>query len=177
MYNEDKEELQDTLRGLMDNYNELRDDTSLNFKSEDMVVFLICDGFDRITDDFKQFAKDKGLFNWDFIKEAGYMKENRQGNWVMKDMLDIIEKPNKMATNLVHLGMVSTWDFGHKEDHLKRRRINFIFGIKQRNDGKINSHRWFYQGICEYLKPELCLMLDIGTRPGEHSIYKLFKYM
>ena len=23
----------------------------------------------------------------------------------------------------------------------------------------------------------MCLMLDIGTRPEEHSVYKLYKYM
>lgn len=27
------------------------------------------------------------------------------------------------------------------------------------------------------MKPEYCLMLDIGTRPDKHSIYKLYKYM
>jgi hypothetical protein len=49
---------------------------------------------------------------------------------------------------------VQTWDFGIEKDNgdfLKMRRINFIFGIKQRNDGKINSHKWFFQGICKYL--------------------------
>jgi chitin synthase len=49
--------------------------------------------------------------------------------------------------------------------------------VKQRNDGKINSHKWFFQGICKYLKPEFTLMLDIGTRPGDYAIAKLFKYM
>ena len=49
--------------------------------------------------------------------------------------------------------------------------------IKQRNDGKINSHKWFFTGICDILKPDLCLMLDIGCRPGKHAMYKLYKYM
>ena len=83
----------------------------------------------------------------------------------------------KIPTNLIHMFQVSTWDFGLKEDMLKGRRVNFIFAIKQRNDGKINSHRWFFQGICKYLKPDFCLMLDIGTRPEKHAVYKLYKYM
>jgi chitin synthase len=52
-----------------------------------------------------------------------------------------------------------------------------IFALKQRNDGKINSHKWFFQGICKYLKPEYCLMLDIGTRADDYAITKLYKYM
>ena len=52
-----------------------------------------------------------------------------------------------------------------------------MFAVKQRHDGKINSHKWFFQGICKYLKPEFTLMLDIGTRPGDYAIAKLFKYM
>jgi chitin synthase len=72
---------------------------------------------------------------------------------------------------------VCTWDFGLESDTLKGRRINFIFAVKQRNDGKINSHKWFFQGICKYLKPEYTLMLDIGTRADDYAIAKLFKYM
>lgn len=49
--------------------------------------------------------------------------------------------------------------------------------IKQRNDGKINSHKWFFQGICNYIQPEQCLMLDIGTRADDYAIAKLYKYM
>jgi chitin synthase len=72
---------------------------------------------------------------------------------------------------------VCTWDFGLESDTLKGRRINFIFALKQRNDGKINSHKWFFQGVCKYLKPEYTLMLDIGTRADDYAIAKLYKYM
>ena len=47
-------------------------------------------------------------------------------------------------TNLLHMFMVQTWDFGLPENVPKERRINFIFGVKHRNDGKINSHKWFF---------------------------------
>jgi cellulose synthase/poly-beta-1,6-N-acetylglucosamine synthase-like glycosyltransferase len=96
----------------------------------------------------------------------------------MKDMRDIMDKDaKKIPTNIIHMFQVSTWDFGLDDDILKGRRINFVFAIKQRNDGKINSHRWFFQGLCKYMKPEFCLMLDIGTRPDKHAVYKLYKYM
>jgi hypothetical protein len=35
-------------------------------------------------------------------------------------------------------------NFGFKQDYLKAHRIHFMFGVKHRNDGKINSHKWFF---------------------------------
>jgi hypothetical protein len=58
MYNEDEGELKTTLKGVIHNYNELRLDPTLDFKKEDLVVFLICDGYDRIPESFKKFATD-----------------------------------------------------------------------------------------------------------------------
>jgi len=45
MYNENEQELRDTLTGILHNYNELRLDKKLDFKKEDCIVFLICDGY------------------------------------------------------------------------------------------------------------------------------------
>lgn len=49
-----------------------------------------------------------------------------------------------------------------------------IFCLKEKNQRKINSHRWFFQAICPILKPNVCILMDVGTRPGPHSIYKLW---
>lgn len=72
---------------------------------------------------------------------------------------------------------MTTWDFGIEQDILKGRRINFMFCIKHRNDGKINSHKWFFQGVCKYIKPQFTLMLDIGTRPDTYALQKLYNFM
>ncbi len=48
MYNEDEQELKYTLKGVIHNYNEMRLDGDLSIKKEDLIVFLICDGFDNI---------------------------------------------------------------------------------------------------------------------------------
>lgn len=98
----------------------------------------------------------------------------------MRDITKIMD-PNvdkeKHPQNMLHIWQVTTWDVGLDEDILKGRRVHICFGVKHRNDGKINSHRWFFQGICKYLKPELCLMLDIGTMPAENSLLKLYAHM
>jgi len=95
----------------------------------------------------------------------------------MYELMDDSVPSDAVPKNCLHLFQVCSWDFGLSKDELCGRRINFIFALKQRNDGKINSHKWFFQGICKYLKPEYCLMLDIGTRADDYAISKLYKYM
>ncbi|KAI8885855.1 glycosyltransferase family 2 protein [Backusella circina FSU 941] len=40
---------------------------------------------------------------------------------------------------------------------------------------KINSHRWFFNAFGPILEPNICILLDVGTRPGNSSIYQLWK--
>ena len=177
MYNEDEHELKNTLNGVFHNYNELRIDKELNFKKEDFIVFLVVDGYEQIPASFKKFATEKAFFDLDVLEQKGFMERDRDGKLGMKEMRDIMDPGVKAPLNIIHMFQVQTWDFGLTDDMLKQKRINFVFAIKQRNDGKINSHRWFFQGLCKYLKPDLCLMLDIGTRPDKHAVFKLYKYM
>ena len=72
---------------------------------------------------------------------------------------------------------MTTWDVGISEDILKGRRIHICFAVKHRNDGKINSHRWFFQGVCKYIKPKYALMLDTGTQIDEYALMKLYTHM
>lgn len=34
------------------------------------------------------------------------------------------------------------------------------FGIKHRNQGKIESHKWFFKGFCEYMNPRYAQIID-----------------
>ena len=56
MYNEHVGELKTTLRGLIHNYNCFRSDSSYNFKKDDFLIFIVCDGYDRIPQCFKDLA-------------------------------------------------------------------------------------------------------------------------
>jgi hypothetical protein len=43
--------------------------------------------------------------------------------------------------------------------------------LKQENEKKINSHRWLFNAIGRMLKPEVCVLIDAGTKPGHKAIY------
>ncbi|KAK7692306.1 hypothetical protein QCA50_003931 [Cerrena zonata] len=47
--------------------------------------------------------------------------------------------------------------------------------IKEKNQKKINSHRWFFNAFSPLLQPNVCILLDVGTMPGKKSLYHLWK--
>ncbi|KAI8801342.1 chitin synthase-domain-containing protein [Cladochytrium replicatum] len=53
--------------------------------------------------------------------------------------------------------------------------VQVIFMLKEKNAKKINSHRWFFNGVCKQLQPEVCMLVDVGTRPSKSSILELYR--
>jgi chitin synthase len=65
-----------------------------------------------------------------------------------------------------------------KQVILKPRRANpvqLLFCLKEKNQKKINSHRWFFSAFGRVLDPNICVLIDAGTKPGKDSIYHLWK--
>ena len=50
-----------------------------------------------------------------------------------------------------------------------------IFCLKEKNQKKLNSHRWFFNAFGKALSPNICILLDVGTKPGPTSLYHLWK--
>ncbi|KPM40316.1 Chitin synthase 2 [Neonectria ditissima] len=50
-----------------------------------------------------------------------------------------------------------------------------IFCLKEKNQRKLNSHRWFFNAFGQALNPNVCILLDVGTKPGGNSLYHLWK--
>jgi chitin synthase len=50
-----------------------------------------------------------------------------------------------------------------------------IFCLKEKNQKKLNSHRWFFNAFGQALNPNICILLDIGTKPDPTALYHLWK--
>ncbi|KAF9180317.1 Chitin synthase, class 1 [Haplosporangium sp. Z 767] len=61
---------------------------------------------------------------------------------------------------------------GHDKGYVP---VQILFCLKEQNAKKLNSHRWFFNAFGQVLKPNVCVLLDVGTRPGSTSIYHLWK--
>lgn len=53
--------------------------------------------------------------------------------------------------------------------------VQIIFCLKEQNKKKLNSHRWFFNAFGPLVKPNVCILLDVGTKPSKTSIYELYK--
>jgi len=46
MYNENEEELRTTMKGVIQNYNAMYMDKNVDMRQQDLVVVLVCDGYE-----------------------------------------------------------------------------------------------------------------------------------
>ncbi|KAJ7292821.1 chitin synthase [Mycena rebaudengoi] len=53
--------------------------------------------------------------------------------------------------------------------------VQILFCLKEQNKKKLNSHRWFFNAFGPLIKPNVCILLDVGTKPTSTSIYELWK--
>ncbi|KZT73214.1 glycosyltransferase family 2 protein [Daedalea quercina L-15889] len=53
--------------------------------------------------------------------------------------------------------------------------VQIIFCLKEQNKKKLNSHRWFFNAFGPLVRPNVCVLLDVGTKPTGTSIYDLWK--
>ncbi|WWC63440.1 uncharacterized protein I303_106042 [Kwoniella dejecticola CBS 10117] len=53
--------------------------------------------------------------------------------------------------------------------------VQLLFCLKEQNKKKLNSHRWFFNAFGPLIKPNVCVLLDVGTKPSGTSIYELYK--
>ncbi|KAG0029261.1 Chitin synthase, class 1 [Podila clonocystis] len=53
--------------------------------------------------------------------------------------------------------------------------VQIILCLKEKKRNKLHSHRWFFNAFGQILKPNICVLLDVGIRPSSTSIYHLWK--
>ena len=91
MYNEDEKELQNTLKGVLQNYNYLKMDKYTKFSKDDFLVFVVCDGYDKSPESMKKFAREKQFLDESILVEKGFMTKDGDGQYKMKSVEDCMD--------------------------------------------------------------------------------------
>lgn len=55
--------------------------------------------------------------------------------------------------------------------------MNLFLCVKYKNNGKLSSHNWFFNGFCKELKPKYTILLDVGLKPEGDALMKMYKYL
>jgi chitin synthase len=166
-YNEDKVLTARTLHGVMQN---IRDIVNLK-KSEfwnkggpawqKIVVCLVFDGIDPC---------DKGTL--DLLATVGIYQDG-----VMKKDIDGKETVAHIFEYTTQLSVTPNQQLirPHDDSASTLPPVQMMFCLKQKNSKKINSHRWLFTAIGRILNPEVCILLDAGTKPGPKSLLALWE--
>ena len=162
MYNEDDFLFARTMIGVFKNIEYMCSRTSSKTWGKDawkkIVVCVVSDGRAKINPRTRAVLAGLGVY------QDGIAKQQVNGEDVTAHIYEYTTQ----------IGL----DLKGKLVQLKPRSstpVQMLFCLKEKNQKKINSHRWFFQAFGRVLDPNICVLVDAGTKPGRDSIYHLWK--
>jgi chitin synthase len=161
MYNEEDELLARTLIGVIKNVEYMNSRTSSKTWGKEawkkIVVCIVSDGRAKINPRTRSLLAAMGIY------QDGIAKQQVNGEDVTAHIYEYTTQMNlEIKKGVVQVKKGTT-------------PIQVLFCLKEKNQKKINSHRWFFQAFGEVLQPNICVLIDAGTRPGRSSVYDLWK--
>ena len=75
------------------------------FTKDDFLVVVICDGYERLPESLKKFAREKKFLDEEVLFQKGFMDQDRDGNFKMRNMRDVMHPSTKLEdipTNILH---------------------------------------------------------------------------
>lgn len=170
-YNEDRNLLARTLHGVMLNIRDICKSRSSKFwrrSAEEgrpgwqrIVVALVFDGIDPCDKEVLDVLATVGLYQDGVMKKKVDSKETVAHIFEYTTQLSVDPSPALVSPS--------------GDDPSNLVPVQMILCLKQRNSKKINSHRWLFNAIGRHLQPEICVLIDAGTKPGKKSIYYLWE--
>nr|POF01297.1 chitin synthase c [Quercus suber] len=161
MYNEEDELFARTMIGVIKNIEYMNSRTSSKTWGKEawkkIVVCIVSDGRAKINPRTRAVLAAMGIY------QDGIAKQQVNGEDVTAHVYEYTTQMNLE----IKKGVV-----GVKKGNTP---MQVLFCLKEKNQKKINSHRWFFQAFGEVLNPNICVLIDAGTRPGRSSIYDLWK--
>ncbi|RBR22084.1 uncharacterized protein FIESC28_04589 [Fusarium coffeatum] len=161
MYNEDDILFARTMTGVFKNIEYMCNRPNSKTWGKDawkkIVVCVVSDGRSKINPRTRALLAGMGVY------QEGIAKQQVNGKDVTAHIYEYTTQTHLQIKNdvvqLVH----------------RRQPVQMLFCLKEKNAKKINSHRWFFTAFGRVLDPNICVLLDAGTRPGGSSIYHLWK--
>ena len=161
MYNEEDTLLARSLMGVFKNIDYMCRRTESKTWGKDawkkIVVCIISDGRSKINPRSRALLAGLGVYQEGIAKQQVNNKDVTAHIYEYTTQIGIFEKNGVVGLTA------------------KQQPVQLLFCLKEKNQKKINSHRWFFQAFGRVLDPNICVLIDAGTRPGGNSIYHLWK--
>ncbi|KAH0543153.1 hypothetical protein FGG08_002498 [Glutinoglossum americanum] len=166
-YNEDKQLTARTLHGVMQNVRDIVNLKKTEFWNtggpawQKIVVALVFDGIDPCDKDTLDVLATIGVY------QDGVMKKDIDGRETIAHVFEYTTQLSVTANQQ----LIRPYD----DSPSTLPPVQMIFCLKQNNSKKINSHRWLFNAFGRILNPEVCILLDAGTKPGPKSLLALWE--
>ncbi|KAG1779739.1 glycosyltransferase family 2 protein [Suillus placidus] len=170
-YNEDKTLYARTLHGVMVNIRDICKTKQSKYwrraAEEGMpgwqriTVALIVDGLEPMDKSVLDILATVGVYQDGVMKKQVDDKDTVAHIFEYTTQLSVDAKPQLVLP--------------HENDPNNLVPVQIIFVLKAKNQKKINSHRWLFNAIGKILEPQICVLIDAGTKPGHKSIYYLWE--
>jgi chitin synthase len=167
-YSEDKVLTARTLYGVMKNVHHFCSDKKSKFWNngtppwQRIVVTIIMDGIEPCRKDTLDTLATMGIYQDGIMKKA--INED-------KTVAHIFEYTSQISiTPDLKLLRPNTDGSDYNVPP-----IQYILCLKQENSKKINSHRWLFNAFSRQLNPNICVLIDAGTKPASKSIVHLWR--
>lgn len=162
MYNEDDILLARTLKGVFKNIKHLESRTRSSVWGKDswkkVVVCVVSDGRSKINERAQALLAGLGVY------QEGLAKSKVDDKNVKAHIYEYTTRVG-----------ISSVDDTVKLTTEKIVPVQMLFCLKEKNEKKINSHRWCFQALGQVLEPNVVILLDAGTQPSGKSFYHLWK--
>jgi len=170
-YNEDKTLYARTLHGVMLNIRDICKTKQSKYwrrSAEEgapawqkISVVLVVDGLEPMDKSVLDILATVGVY------QDGVMKKQVDGKDTVAHIFEYTTQLSVDASPQLVLPQ------GEDPNNLVPVQICLI--LKAKNQKKINSHRWLFNAVGQMLNPEICVLIDAGTKPGHKSIYYLWE--
>lgn len=166
-YNEDKVLFSRTLHGVMQNIRDIVNLKKSTFWNkggpawQKIVVCFVFDGIEKADKQTLDVLATIGVFQDGIVKKEVNGKETVAHVFEYTTQLSVT--PNQQ--------LIRPTD----DSPQTLPPVQMIFCLKQKNTKKINSHRWLFNAFGRILNPEVCILLDAGTKPGSKSLLALWE--
>ncbi|KAJ5657313.1 Fungal chitin synthase, partial [Penicillium longicatenatum] len=166
-YNEDKVLTARTLHSVMQNIRDIVNLKKTRFWHkggpawQKIVVCLIFDGIKPCDKETLDLLATVGIF------QDGVMKKDVDGR---ATVAHIFEYTTQLSVTPTQQLIRPSGD-----EITNLCPVQMIFCLKQNNSKKINSHRWLFNAFGRILNPEVCILIDAGTKPGHKSLLALWQ--
>ncbi|EAU32188.1 chitin synthase C [Aspergillus terreus NIH2624] len=166
-YNEDKVLTARTLHGVMQNVRDIVNLKKSEFWNkggpawQKIVVCLVFDGIEPCDKNTLDVLATIGIY------QDGVMKKDVDGRETVAHIFEYTTQLSVTANQQLIRP--------HGNDSSNLPPVQMIFCLKQKNSKKINSHRWLFNAFSRILNPEVCILIDAGTKPGRKSLLALWE--